>query len=320
MPGSATAKARYHDEGTMGAFRRFWQRSYAPDWLGVLMIALENLAITFFEPFHRMFSLDNRDIQYPHAEIERVPVPMLLTYSIGFPLLIITLYTLLTPSKHLSTPSRLHLLHVSLLGLCISLMLTTFITDLIKNGVGRPRPDLIARCLPRPDTPEHELVTWEVCTQTDHHTLHDGFRSFPSGHSSFSWGGLGYLSLFLAGQLGAWRRGAAMVKVVVVGLPAVAAVLVTVSRTEDYRHDVFDVCVGSLIGMGMGYFSYRRYFPALTSKHCDVPYKRGEDDEHGGKGDSRGDFEMLPRRVDSPDLEMGEPRPRTDNDEWGLRG
>jgi diacylglycerol diphosphate phosphatase/phosphatidate phosphatase len=188
---------------------------------------------------------------------------MLLTYSIGFPLLIITLYTLLTPSKHLSTPSRLHLLHVSLLGLCISLMLTTFITDLIKNGVGRPRPDLIARCLPRPDTPEHELVTWEVCTQTDHHTLHDGFRSFPSGHSSFSWGGLGYLSLFLAGQLGAWRRGAAMVKVVVVGLPAVAAVLVTVSRTEDYRHDVFDVCVGSLIGMGMGYFSYVSVLPWL---------------------------------------------------------
>lgn len=47
-----------------------------------------------------------------------------------------------------------------------------------------------------------------------------------------------------------------MVKVVVVGLPAVGAVLVTVSRTEDYRHDVFDVCTGSLIGMVMGYYSY----------------------------------------------------------------
>ncbi|KAI5852821.1 PAP2 domain protein [Morchella snyderi] len=312
MPGSATAKARYHYEGTMGALHRFWQKSYAPDWLGVLLIALENLAITFFEPFHRMFSLDNRDIQYPHAEIERVPVPMLLTYAIGTPLLVIALYTLLTPSKHLSTPSRLHrlhLLHVSLLGLTISLMLTTFVTDLIKNGVGRPRPDLIARCLPRRGTPKNELVSWEVCTQTDHHTLHDGFRSFPSGHSSFSWGGLGYLSLFLAGQLGAWRRGAGMMKVVIVGLPAVGATLVTVSRTEDYRHDVFDVCAGSLIGIGIGYYSYRRYFPALTSKHSNVPYKRGEDDdEHGSTGDSRGDFEMLPRLVDSPDLEMGGPR------------
>ena len=28
------------------------------------------------EPFHRMFSLDNISIQYPHAEVERVPVSM----------------------------------------------------------------------------------------------------------------------------------------------------------------------------------------------------------------------------------------------------
>ena len=26
------------------------------------------------EPFHRMFSLDNRAIQFPHAEVERVSV------------------------------------------------------------------------------------------------------------------------------------------------------------------------------------------------------------------------------------------------------
>ena len=39
----------------------------------------------------------------------------------------------------------------SLLGesnLCHSLLLTSFITDVIKNAVGRPRPDLIARCKP----------------------------------------------------------------------------------------------------------------------------------------------------------------------------
>lgn len=33
------------------------------------------LQIQFFgEPFHRMFSLDNLAIQYPHAEVERVSV------------------------------------------------------------------------------------------------------------------------------------------------------------------------------------------------------------------------------------------------------
>lgn len=237
------------------------------------MIVLENLAIVFLEPFKRMFrygtciydsllhqnthvhSLDDRSIQFPHAEIERVPVPLLLVYTVGFPAIFITVYTLLIAPKKSST-ARVHQLHVGLLGLAISLMLTTFITDLIKNGVGRPRPDLIARCKPKEGTPEHELVTWEVCTETDHDTLHDGFRSFPSGHSSFSWSGLGYLSLFLFGQLRALRPGGDMTKFVIAALPALGALLITISRTEDYRHDVYDVSSGSLIGMTVTYYCY----------------------------------------------------------------
>lgn len=30
--------------------------------------------VLLVEPFHRMFSLDNIAIQFPHAEVERVPV------------------------------------------------------------------------------------------------------------------------------------------------------------------------------------------------------------------------------------------------------
>lgn len=209
-------------------------------------------------------SLDDRAIQYPHAETERVPVPMLLAYTIGLPSIIIMLYTLLIAHKN-SSSARLHQLHVGLLGLAISLMLTTFITDVIKNGVGRPRPDLIARCKPKEGTPEHGLVSWEVCTETDHHTLHDGFRSFPSGHSSFSWSGLGYLSLFLLGQLRALRPGSDMTRFVVAAVPAVGALLITVSRTEDYRHDVYDVSTGSLIGMTVTYYCYVNMFPPTSS-------------------------------------------------------
>lgn len=274
-------------------------------------------------------SLDDLSIQFPHAEIERVPVSLLLIYTVGFPALFITIYTLLIATKKSGT-ARLHQLHVGLLGLAISLMLTTFITDLIKNGVGRPRPDLIARCKPKEGTPKHELVSWEVCTETDYHTLHDGFRSFPSGHSSFSWSGLGYLSLFLFGQLKALRPGSDMTKFVIAALPALGALLITISRTEDYRHDVYDVSTGSLIGMAVTYYCYvstpyflfrplnsglmlisiicsqRRYFPPLTIQTCDEPFtNRGEDIR---TDNSRGDFEMLPTRVESPDLETGERR------------
>ena len=34
------------------------------------------------EPFHRMFSLDNISIQYPHADVERVSVGMLVLWPV----------------------------------------------------------------------------------------------------------------------------------------------------------------------------------------------------------------------------------------------
>lgn len=41
------------------------------------------------EPFHRMFSLDNISIQYPHAAVERVPVSMQPS-SLALPALALT--------------------------------------------------------------------------------------------------------------------------------------------------------------------------------------------------------------------------------------
>lgn len=90
-----------------------------------------------------------------------------------------------------------HKAHVTVLGLLISLILASFLTDVVKDAVGRPRPDLIARCKPAKGTPEHRLVTVDVCTETDHHKLHDGWRSFPSGHSAFAFSGLGFMALYV---------------------------------------------------------------------------------------------------------------------------
>jgi membrane-associated phospholipid phosphatase len=61
------------------------------------------------------------------------------------------------------------------------------ITGALKNATGKPRPDLIDRCRPKDgsaDPPVFGLVTSDICTQTNHAILKDGFRSFPSGHSS----------------------------------------------------------------------------------------------------------------------------------------
>jgi len=116
-----------------------------------------------------------------------------------------------------------------------SMILSSFITDVIKNAVGRPRPDLIARCKPAAGTPENKLVNIEVCTETDHHILHDGWRSFPSGHSSFAFAGLGYLALFFCGQLHVFRPRTDLGRVLLALGPILGAAMIAISRCEDYR-------------------------------------------------------------------------------------
>lgn len=193
-----------------------------------------------------------------------------------------------------------HKQHSAVLGLAISLILASFLTDIVKNTVGRPRPDLIARCKPAAGTPQNALVGLDVCTETDHHTLHDGWRSFPSGHSSFSFAGLGYLALFLAGQLRIFRDRRDLGRALVCLAPLVGAALVAISRCQDYRHDVYDVCVGTALGLVVAWFSYRRYWPRLASRRCHEPYPApgsaevdaeshgerddDEDDDHDGRG------------------------------------
>lgn len=155
--------------------------------------------------------------------------------------------------------------------------LTTAHPQVIKNAVGRPRPDLLARCHPKPGTPEHELITHLSCTNPNHHVLHDGWRSFPSGHSSFAFSGLGYLSFFLISQFRILHPRAGLYRTLVAFSPFLGAALIAISRLEDYRHDVFDVVVGSLLGLGIAFGVWRRWFPALSSRGCDEPYDAFEE-------------------------------------------
>lgn len=146
------------------------------------------------------------------------------------------------------------------------------IQKVIKNAVGRPRPDLIARCQPKPGTPEHELITYLACTNPNHHVLHDGWRSFPSGHSSFAFSGLGYLSFFFLSQFSILHPRAGLYRTLVAFSPFLGAALIAISRLEDYRHDVFDVVVGSVLGLSISFGVWRRWFPALSSRTCAEPY------------------------------------------------
>lgn len=104
-------------------------------------------------------------------------------------------------------------LHVGWLGLALALASTWAITNGMKNLFGKPRPDMLSRCNPdlanwedhivgglNVDNGYHRLVAASICQGVDGRDLADGFRSYPSGHSSASAAGLIYLSLFIASK------------------------------------------------------------------------------------------------------------------------
>jgi len=226
------------------------------------------------EPFHRMFTLNNINLHYPYALVERVPVSWNIVFAGVIPFIVLSLWLAVSRSSA-------HKVQVTLLGFFIAIFLTTFTTDLVKNAVGRPRPDLIARCKPQAEIPGDELVSYKVCTETDNHLLQDGWRSFPSGHSSFGFAGLGYLALFFCGQLHVFRPRTDLAQGLFALSPLLGAIMIAISRYEDYRHDVYDVTCGSILGMTIAYFSYRRYYPRLRHPKCDEPFSSRATDEEG---------------------------------------
>lgn len=206
-------------------------------------------------------------------------------------------------SINLSYRPRCRLLNLSLLGLLTSLAVTLLLTESLKNIVGKQRPDFWGRCggvVSNPDmvakyTVETHgpagvrMVTWEICRNYwspqdqdldlgdkleqasgdvggKHMTraeLRDGWRSFPSGHASLSFAGLGYLSVYLAHVLcsrSIKRRRTGLARLVVTLAPVVGAGYVAATRYGDLKHFGWDILAGSLIGcfgVGVGWWWWR---------------------------------------------------------------
>ncbi|KAF9092078.1 hypothetical protein BGX27_001897 [Mortierella sp. AM989] len=265
----------------MVSFMRFEKRtkalflSYGKDW-GLVFIVLAAFSyIDTFEPFHRQFSVKDTTIQHPFAKKETVPVWLAGVLAFILPGALIVLIAIFKKKSYTD-------MHNGLLGLFLAQALVLIVTDSIKITVGRPRPDFLDRCMNIYDTaaggiplnllddPPNQLSNSSMCQRSD--LLKDGFKSFPSGHSSFSFGGLGYLSMYLAGKLHLFDERGHIYKSLVVLTPLILAALIATSRVDDYRHHWHDVTVGAIIGMVFAVFSYRQYYPSLAAPKSGTPF------------------------------------------------
>ncbi|CAO3646016.1 unnamed protein product [Cunninghamella blakesleeana] len=242
--------------------------SYLYDWILVIIMAGSFFALDKAFGFRREFSVTDKTIMFTHTDIEEIPVWLLGVLSFLVPFVIIAAISL-------GYKRSIHDFHSGVLGLCLSLSISIIFTQAVKITVGRPRPDFLDRCQPPPGTvdPPYGLSNYTICTiPYDSYLMKDGFRSFPSGHSSFSFAGLAYLSLYFAGKLRLFDERGLTYKSFIFITPLLGALLVAITRTRDYRHHWQDVTVGALLGIACAYFAYRQYYPALGHLTCHHPF------------------------------------------------
>ncbi|KAG7893135.1 hypothetical protein KL936_001309 [Ogataea polymorpha] len=166
-----------------------YARYLSPTW-GVVAVLLGGFLFleTLATPFHRQFYVPDPRISFPYTA-DSVPDARLVVYACVVPCVVIVLATVTQYLRSSGDQKQrsVHLASVSCLAFALALGLNGFVTEFIKIKVGRPRPDFLDRCGLSPKSTAPGLYTVVDCTAPyGEKVLQDGFKSFPSGHSSFA--------------------------------------------------------------------------------------------------------------------------------------
>ncbi|XP_020178945.1 lipid phosphate phosphatase 2 isoform X1 [Aegilops tauschii subsp. strangulata] len=227
-------------------------RLHMYDWIILVLLAVIDGLLNIIEPFHRFVGKDMMtDLRYP---LQGNTVPFWAVPVIGIVLPCAIFGGIYFKKKNFYD------LHHGILGILYSVLITAVITDAIKDGVGRPRPDFFWRCFP--DGKDlYDNVTTGVLCHGEKSVIKEGHKSFPSGHASWSFAGLGFLTWYLTGKIAVFDRKGHIAKLCIIVLPLLTAALVAVSRVDDYWHHWQDVFAGAIIGLTVASFCYLQFFP-----------------------------------------------------------
>ncbi|KAM3206978.1 hypothetical protein ACQJBY_062266 [Aegilops geniculata] len=215
-------------------------RLHMYDWIILVLLAVIDGLLNIIEPFHRFVGKDMMtDLRYP---LQGNTVPFWAVPVIGIVLPCAIFGGIYFKKKNFYD------LHHGILGILYSVLITAVITDAIKDGVGRPRPDFFWRCFPDGKDLYDNVTTGVLCHGAKS-VIKEGHKSFPSGHASWSFAGLGFLTWYLTGKIAVFDRKGHIAKLCIIVLPLLTAALVAVSRVDDYWHHWQDVFAGAIIGL-----------------------------------------------------------------------
>ncbi|XP_020252502.1 lipid phosphate phosphatase 2-like isoform X1 [Asparagus officinalis] len=227
-------------------------KTHLHDWVILFLLLGLMIGLGVMAPFYRFVGKDMMsDLRYPHKS-STVPFWAVPVIAVLLPVAIFVAFYF--------RRRDVYDLHHAILGIFFSVLITGVLTNAIKDAVGRPRPDFFWRCFP--DGKElYDRVTGRVICHGEKSLMNAGHKSFPSGHTSWSFAGLSFFSLYLSGKIKVFDRRGHVAKLCIVLLPLLIACLIGISRVDDYRHHWEDVFVGGILGLIVATFCYLQFFP-----------------------------------------------------------
>ncbi|KAL3631366.1 Lipid phosphate phosphatase 2 [Castilleja foliolosa] len=227
-------------------------RLHMHDWLILMLLVVIDVVLSVREPFHCFVGEDMMtDLKYPSKD-NTVPFWAVPIIAIILPFTVIIVFYFIRRD--------VYDLHQAVLGLLFSVLITGVFTDAIKVAVGRPQPNFFWRCFPDGKGVFHNVTGDVQCTGL-RSVISVGRKSFPSGHTSWSFAGLGFLAWYLSGKIRVFDRNGHTAKLCIMFVPLLLAALVGVSRVDDYWHHWQDVFAGGLLGLTIASFCYLQLFP-----------------------------------------------------------
>jgi len=158
-----------------------------------------------------------------------------------------------------------------------SLSLCVAITNVIKTATGVPRPSFFARCDYRGYSAAIATSNFTSAAFTAYlgaikqgapgslafclapaAAVNDAHRSFPSGHASLSFAGLGFLFLALRAAL-LCRHYWFSLTALLAGSPLAVATYIAITRLIDGAHSTADVSAGAAVGAACAALAWANY-------------------------------------------------------------
>ena len=221
------------------------------EWL--LTIALMGSAVMLeiaVEPKEARAVFENYNERYPYTG-ETISIVILFFFVIVLPCAILGLMAIFQPKK-----IDLGFAYMSLAQV---LGVTLMLTEALKIGVARPRPNYFSYC--QYDTERKECLG-------PHRHRKDAKVSFPSGHASNSFACATWFTLLIDKMN---PNSQELWWILLKFLPIAVAISISATRITDYMHHVSDVIAGAVLGAGIGAVIFQ------TQASRIVPQKKGHD-------------------------------------------